>query len=248
MLLEKLNIDVADTAQEIGERAGKAIEAALVELQTKKDEIRVIFAAAPSQDFMLDYLAKSTKIEWSKIVAFNMDEYLELETGAPQLFSNYLENRLFRHIHPKRKYFINPDQPAAEEIARISALISVAPIDVVCLGIGQNGHIAFNDPPVADFEDSHIIKQVELDEVCRMQQVVDECFATIEDVPKYALTLTIPTIMDADQLFCVVVGEHKREAVKHTLNSPINTEWPSTILRKHKDCHFFFDRKAYPAT
>lgn len=247
MLLEELNIDVSETAQETGENAGRAIEAALVELQTVKEGIRVIFAAAPSQDYMLDYLSASDKIDWSKIVAFNMDEYIGLTNGSEQLFSNYLEQRLFSKVKPKAKYFIDPSKPVEEELSRISRLIGERPIDLVCLGIGQNGHIAFNDPPVADFEDQYIIKEVELDEVCRMQQVLDKCFDRIQEVPTRALTLTIPTIMKANSLFCVVVGEHKREAVKHTLTSAISTAWPSTILRTHKDCHFFFDRKAYPA-
>ncbi|MEJ5052741.1 6-phosphogluconolactonase [Sphingobacterium sp. MYb382] len=248
MLLEELNIDVSETAQETGEHAGRAIESTLVELQKVKSEIRVIFAAAPSQDYTLDYLANSAKIDWSKVVAFNMDEYIGLADGAEQLFSNYLENRLFSKIKPKAKYFINPTNPVAEEVKRIAQLIEEQPIDVVCLGIGQNGHIAFNDPPVADFEDEYTIKEVELDDVCRMQQVLDKCFETIEEVPKQALTLTIPTIFKGERLFCVVVGEHKREAVKHTMNSAISTTWPSTILRKHKSCYFFFDRKAYPGT
>lgn len=247
MLLEELNIDVSDTAQEVGEKAGKAIEAKLVELQSTQEEIRVIFAAAPSQDYMLSYLAKSDRIEWSKIVAFNMDEYIGLEKGAGQLFSRYLENRLFSRVTPKAKYFIDPSRSVDEELKRVSKLIDEKPIDLVCLGIGQNGHIAFNDPPVADFEDQLLIKKVELDAVCRMQQVQDKCFDTIDMVPTHALTLTIPTIMRANSLFCVVVGEHKQEAVKHTLTSAITTQWPSTILRKHRDCWFFFDRAACPS-
>lgn len=246
MLLEELNVDVSVTAQEAGEKAGRAVEAKLVELQSKQEEVRVIFAAAPSQDHMLSYLAKSKQIDWSKIVAFNMDEYIGLNRDADQLFSKYLENRLFSKITPKAKFFIDPSAIVDDELLRISKLIHEKPIDLVCLGIGQNGHIAFNDPPVADFDDSYLIKKVELDEVCRMQQVVDKCFDTINSVPTHALTLTIPTIMNANSLFCVVVGAHKREAVMHTLSSAISTAWPSTILRKHKDCWFFFDQAACP--
>lgn len=246
MLLEELNVDVSVTAQEAGEKAGRAVEAKLVELQSTQEEIRIIFAAAPSQDYTLSYLAKSEQIDWSKIVAFNMDEYIGLGRGAEQLFSRYLENRLFNNITPKAKYLIDPTRLVHEELARISKLIDEKPIDLVCLGIGQNGHIAFNDPPVADFQDQQLIKEVELDDVCRMQQVLDKCFDTIDQVPTHALTLTIPTIVKANSLFCVVVGEHKREAVRHTLTSEISTQWPSTILRKHKDCRFFFDRAACP--
>lgn len=246
MLLENLKIEVSETAQENGEKAGRAVEAKLMELQASQEEIRVIFAAAPSQDYMLSYLAKSKRIDWSKIVAFNMDEYIGLDSGSKQLFSSYLEENLFRFIKPKAKYFIDPSGIVEEELRRISALIMERPIDMVCLGIGQNGHIAFNDPPVADFEDKYIVKKVKLDEICRMQQVLDGCFDEIEKVPTHALTLTIPTIMNAASLFCVVIGVHKAAAVRHTLNSEISTSWPSTILRRHRNCRFFFDRAACP--
>lgn len=154
--------------------------------------------------------------------------------------------KLFRStIHIPQKH-LNPSGTVDEELARVTALIAEKPIDVVCLGIGQNGHIAFNDPPVADFDDQQVIKEVELDQVCRMQQVIDGCFVDINQVPTHALTLTIPTIMKASSLYCVVVGEHKAEAVKHTLSSEITTLWPSTILREHADCQFFFDEAACP--
>ncbi len=246
MLLENLRIDISETAREAGEKAGRAVEAKLLELQAAQDEIRVIFAAAPSQDYMLGYLTQSKQIDWSKIVAFNMDEYIGLPNGAKQAFSNYLEDTLFKFVTPKAKYFINPSGTVDEELARVTALIAEKPIDVVCLGIGQNGHIAFNDPPVADFDDQQVIKEVELDQVCRMQQVIDGCFVDINQVPTHALTLTIPTIMKASSLYCVVVGEHKAEAVKHTLSSEITTLWPSTILREHANCQFFFDEAACP--
>lgn len=245
MFLGELNISVSASAKDTGENAGRVIESTLIELQRTKAEIRIIFAAAPSQDYMLDYLAKSTEIDWSKIIAFNMDEYIGLERDSKQLFSNYLEGRLFSKVRPKEKHYIDPSSSIDAEITRVSHLISEKPIDIVCLGIGQNGHLAFNDPPVADFDDQYIIKQVELDDSCRQQQVIDKCFDKIQDVPSHALTLTIPTLMKANKLFCVVVGEHKLEAVQHTLSSEISTLWPSTILRQHPDCQFFFDKKAF---
>jgi len=239
------NIHVFLTAEEAGEAAGRAVEEHLVLLQKQQKEVRMIFAAAPSQDDMLHYLARSKKIVWENVVAFNMDEYIGLPQGSPQLFSSYLEDRLFSKVSLGGKFTIDAGGDIAQEIQRITAEITAAPIDLVCLGIGENGHLAFNDPPVADFQDDKVIKEVELDLVCRMQQVNDGCFATLEDVPATALTLTIPTLLRADALFCVVVGANKRTAVTQAVHGVISTEWPATILRTHANCNYFFDKDSY---
>jgi len=239
------NIHVFLTAKEAGWAAGRAVEEHLVLLQKQQKEVRMIFAAAPSQDYLLDYLSQSTKIVWENVVAFNMDEYIGLQAGSPQLFASYLEDRLFSKVKLRAKYTINADGDINEEMQRMTKAIAAAPIDLVCLGIGENGHLAFNDPPVADFDDDQVIKEVELDLVCRQQQVNDGCFATLDDVPTTALTLTIPTLLQADALFCVVVGKHKREAVAQAVHGAISTEWPATILRTHANCNYFFDNDSY---
>lgn len=239
------NIHVSGTAEEAGVAAGRAVEEYLVSLQAQKDEIRMIFAAAPSQDFLLGYLAKSEKIFWDKVVAFNMDEYIGLPSGSPQLFATYLEERLFSKVSLRSKHTISTVGSIPDEMKRITKLIGSAPIDIVCLGIGENGHLAFNDPPVADFEDEKLVKVVELDLVCRQQQVNDGCFKQLDDVPETALTLTIPTLLRADALFCVVVGKHKREAVRQAIHGAISAEWPATILRTHESCQYFFDKEAF---
>ncbi|MFD2966801.1 6-phosphogluconolactonase [Sphingobacterium bambusae] len=239
------NIHVFLTAKEAGQAAGRAVEEHLVLLQKQQKEVRMIFAAAPSQDYLLDYLSQSTKIVWENVVAFNMDEYIGLPVGSPQLFASYLEDRLFSKVTLGAKYTISAEGDINEEIQRVTAAITAAPIDLVCLGIGENGHLAFNDPPVADFDDDQVIKEVELDLVCRQQQVNDGCFATLDDVPATALTLTIPTLLQADALFCVVVGKHKREAVAQAVHGAISTDWPATILRTHANCNYFFDKDSY---
>ena len=162
------NICVFSTPEETGIAAGKAVEEYLIALQRKKKTIRMIFAAAPSQDHLLSYLADSPNIQWEKIVAFNMDEYLGLEAHAPQLFSRYLEDRLFSRVSLKARHTINTQNPVQEEIERFTKLISRDTIDIVCLGIGENGHLAFNDPPVADFNDPDTVKTVALDMACRV--------------------------------------------------------------------------------
>lgn len=239
------DIHVLSAPNSVGIAAGKAIEARILKLQEHQETIRMIFASAPSQDAMLAYLVKSSRIQWDKIIAFNMDEYLGLAQGAPQLFANYLEDKLFSKVELKAQYTINPHSEIAEEIKRYSTLINEKPIDIVCLGIGENGHIAFNDPPVANFDDPETIKIVELDKECRAQQVNDDCFASINEVPEKALTLTIPALLQGDYIFCVVLGANKSNAVKNTLKGPLSTACPASVLTTHPNCKYYFDEEAY---
>lgn len=240
-----LNVNVFSTRLEMGLAAGRDVEARVTGLLKVKEEVRMVFAAAPSQNEMLDYLAGSELIDWSRITAFHMDEYIGLNGGAEQLFSIYLTRRLFSKVTMKNVCLINGNADTEEEAERYSALLTEASIDIICLGIGENGHIAFNDPPVADFSDSLVVKKVSLDRSCRMQQVNEGCFTTLEEVPGKALTLTIPVIFNASHLFCVVPGVSKREAVFNTLNGPVTTACPASVLQKHPDCSFYFDRDSY---
>jgi glucosamine-6-phosphate deaminase len=240
-----LMVNVFPTRIEMGQFAGKEIENKIIKLLDKKPEIRMIFAAAPSQNEMLDYLSGSKRIQWNRISAFNMDEYLGLSRKAPQLFSVYLSERIFERVNFKQVHLIDGHAPVEDELMRYSALITEAPIDIVCLGIGENGHIAFNDPPFADFNDPMVIKMVKLDKLCRTQQVNEGCFTNLDEVPKKALTLTIPVIMSATSLFCVVPGSGKREAVYKTLYGPVDTSCPASVLQTHPDCKFYFDEEAF---
>jgi glucosamine-6-phosphate deaminase len=240
-----LNVNVFPTRLEMGLAAGRDVEARVAGLLQIKDEVRMIFAAAPSQNEMLDYLAGSEIIDWSRVTAFHMDEYIGLNGGAEQLFSLYLTRRLFSKVKMKNVYLINTNADARQEAEKYSALIREAPIDVICLGIGENGHIAFNDPPVADFNDPMIVKKVSLDRSCRMQQVNEGCFASLDEVPEKALTLTIPVIFGGSHLFCVVPGQGKREAVYNTINGPVTTACPASVLQKHPDCSFYFDKDSF---
>lgn len=242
------NINVFPDKETTGIAAGKAVESCIVELQKTQDTVRMIFAAAPSQDSMLGYLTKSHAIDWNRITAFNMDEYIGLKPHSPELFSAYLEKALFSKVNIKDKNTIQSDTEVSQELKRYAALINEAPIDIVCLGIGENGHIAFNDPPVAEFEDPEVIKVVELDEACRWQQVNDGCFETLGKVPQHAITLTIPTLLKGKNLFCVVLGPTKSTAVKNTLLGPVSTACPASILTQHPNCSYFFDEEAYKDT
>ncbi|MBC7000711.1 6-phosphogluconolactonase [Cytophaga sp. FL35] len=240
-------INVFSSAEKAGKKAGEAIEAHIVQLQKEQDTIRIIFAAAPSQTSMLNYLSESKRIDWSKIVAFHMDEYIGLPLDASQHFAEYLKSHLFTKVPLRSYHVLNTKGAIDEQIEAYSRMLQEEVIDIVCLGIGENGHIAFNDPPVANFNDPVAVKVVALEQACRIQQVNDKCFETLESVPKKAVTLTIPTLVAGKKLFCVVLGKTKSEAVKNTFTMPISEKCPATILRRHSDCTFYFDEDAYEA-
>jgi len=244
--VERLTVQSFPTRVEMGAVAARDVAAALVERLGRQAEVRMVFAAAPSQSSMLAALREAPGIDWSRVTAFHMDEYIGLPAAAPERFASWLDAHVFDRLPFKAVHRIVPEPDAEAEIARYAALLAEAPIDFICLGIGVNGHIAFNDPPVADFEDPLDVKIVELDDVCRQQQVDDECFARFEDVPERAVTLTIPRLLRAEKLFCVVPGAAKRAAVEATLRGPISTACPASILRRHPDCTLYLDAESDP--
>jgi glucosamine-6-phosphate deaminase len=228
----------------MGQAAAADVAEALRRRLSAAEGVRMIFAAAPSQAEMLESLAGQPSIDWARVTAFHMDEYIGLPVGAPQRFGTWLRRHLFDRVPFGRVHVIEPD-PVPKSAARSYAtLLREAPIDIVCLGIGVNGHLAFNDPPVADLRDALDVKVVELDEVCRQQQVDDGCFPSFGEVPTHAVTLTIPRLLEAEELFCVVPGTVKRRAVWRTLHDPIGTACPSTALRTHPHCTLYLDREA----
>lgn len=193
----------------LGRAAARDIATTLVRKLAAQPDVRVVFAAAPSQQETLDALAAEPGIDWQRVTAFHMDEYLGLAPEAPQRFGTWLRTALFDRLPFGTVHLIDPpdaddDEPAAR-VERYDALLAAAPIDLVCLGIGVNGHLAFNDPP-ADLHDAARVRVVELDDVCRQQQVDDGCFDEFDDVPRQAITLTVPALLAADELFCMVPG------------------------------------------
>lgn len=242
---ENLHVQVYENRKEMGEAAARDVILKIKELLQQKDQIRMIFASAPSQNQFLEYLRNEPGIDWNRVTVFHMDEYIGLAPDSDQRFSKFLNDRLFDIVKPGKVHLIDSSNEEEKEKRLYSQLLKEAPIDIVCLGIGENGHIAFNDPPVADFEDPEWVKKVKLDEVSRQQQVNDGCFPTIEEVPTHALTLTIPALMSGSHLYCIVPGPTKKEAVKNTLHAPISTKHPSTILRRHPDCVLYLDEDAY---
>jgi len=239
---DKLCVKIYPTRPEMGAGAAADIHACLVRLLAEKDEVNMIFAAAPSQNETLAALLTYDDIDWSRVNAFHMDEYIGLPADAPQRFGIYLAEHIFDHAPFKSINYIDSSSTIEEECARYTALLEKFPTDIVCMGIGENGHIAFNDPPVADFNDPAVIKAVPLDEICRNQQVHDGCFEKLEDVPTHALTLTVPTLFRAGYLFCSVPAITKARAVREMLTTDaIDEHCPAAILRLHDQAVLYCD-------
>lgn len=245
--VDHLKIQVYTNRENMGEAAAADVISKIKELLAQKEHIRLVFAAAPSQNEFLDYLTKAEGINWSRVTAFHMDEYIGLPEDAPQKFSAFLSRHLFDKINLGQVHFIEGSLSSDSECKRYKELIKEAPIDLICLGIGENGHIAFNDPPVADFNDPELVKVVELDLSCRQQQVNDGCFDSLEDVPTHAITLTIPALMAGKHLYCIVPGLSKSHALQQIITGSITTLCPGSILRSHADCTLYADQDAYGA-
>lgn len=238
---DKLTVKIMPNRTEMGDVAAKDIVAAIKEMLGKKEEINMIFAAAPSQNDVLKSLVESD-VEWKRVNAFHMDEYIGLDKSAPQGFGNFLVDHIFGKVPFKSVNLIDCSATDPEaECERYEKLLTENPADIIVLGIGENGHIAFNDPWVADFKDGKKVKTVLLDEVCRQQQVNDGCFASINLVPKSAITLTCPVFIEAPKLFCIVPAVTKANAVKETMYGEINEECPATVLRQHQAAVLYLD-------
>lgn len=244
MKVDSLAVEVFADRAGLGKAAGKAAAEAIKEAIARKGEARVIFAAAPSQNETLETLRTEPGIDWSKVTALHMDEYVGLPSDSSARFSRYLKSHIFDRLPFGAVYLL--DDPALalsseELLARYEKLLAAGEIDLVVMGIGENGHIAFNDPAVADFNDNKAVKIVDLDDVCRQQQVNDGCFPNFDAVPKQAITLTVPTLFHAKRLVCAVPGATKRAAVRRTLTGAVSCECPATILRRHPKATLYVD-------
>jgi glucosamine-6-phosphate deaminase len=235
-----LEIHVATSRTQMGEYAAKDIAQEIRACLARQPLVRIVFAAAPSQAEMLAALCLEEGIDWSRVVAFHMDEYLGLPADAPQGFGMWLRDRLFDHLPFGEVNLLEGGADAERAADLYASKLNAAPIDIVCCGIGSNGHLAFNDPP-AVFDDPRTVKIVELDMDCRQQQVDDDCFASIDEVPSRALTVSIPCLLAGRVIFCCVPGALKKEAVRRTLLEPVNPMCPATILREHPRCTLYLD-------
>jgi len=245
MHVDALEVQIHSDRTEMGAASGQAVAARIRELMAVQGGVTMVFAAAPSQNEFLATLSSQEEVDWARITAFHLDEYVGLSEDAPQGFGNFLRNYLFGIVQPDTVHYMdgNAADPS-EECRRYADLLTAHPLDIACIGIGENGHIAFNDPPVADFDDPERVKVVELDERCRLQQVHDGCFASIDLVPTHALTMTVPAITTARWIYCMVPGPTKTEATRDMLRGPIATSCPASILRRHDRAVLYLDHEA----
>lgn len=239
---ELLQIQIYNSRNAMGNYAAHLAAKKIRHLLEIQDSISIIFAAAPSQNEFLAALSLKPNIDWLRVIAFHMDEYVGLPADAPQGFGNFLKRSLFNKLRFREVHYLNGNATDPEqECLRYAGLLNQFPPDMVCMGIGENTHIAFNDPHVAKLDDPKMVKIVDLDQTCRQQQVNDGCFQSLEQVPTHAFTLTVPTLLRPKSIFCMVPGINKAQAVFHTLHEPITSIYPSTTLRQHPDAILFLD-------
>lgn len=218
----------------------------LRELLEARPRVRVIFAAAASQAEFLAALAEVKGLDWDRVDAFHLDEYVGLEVSNPRSFGTWLDRHIWSLVHPGRVERIDGANPAGAvaEAARYGALLADGGIDLALVGVGENGHVAFNDPHVADFDDPAWVKPVEIDDTSRHQQVRDGAFDRFEDVPRIALSVTMSTIRACRVISLVVPGPQKAAALAAMLDGPIATTCPASVLRGHPDAVMFVDAAA----
>ena len=240
--IEKLSVKIYGQTKEMGATAADYVTRKLKDAIEKKGRANLILATGASQFSFLEAL-QTKEIDWGKITVFHLDEYKGISESHPASFRKYLKERILNKVAPKKIYFLNGDAANLQlEIKNYEEALKAHPIDIACIGIGENGHIAFNDPAVADFKDPKLVKVVELDEACRNQQLGEGWFPTFADVPKEAVTLTITAIMNCKAISCVVPDERKAQAVYNSLYGDISTSCPASILRTHPETVLFLDK------
>ena len=246
--VDSLRVIVHEDRARMGRAAAAEVARVIAERQAAAGAARVVFAAAPSQDEFLAALVARKGIDWSRVVGFQMDEYLGIDPDHRGSTRRYLQERLFRwagiaadslHLIPGERVD-DPLRVALDYAARIEA----DPVDIVCGGIGDNGHLAFNDPHAADFRDPVAVKVVRLDQRCREQQLADDCFRLLDEVPTHAYTWTIPALLRAPVQSIVVPGARKAQAVLATVRGPIGEHCPATALRTHPGATLHLDRES----
>ncbi|MFI5457709.1 MAG: 6-phosphogluconolactonase [Isosphaerales bacterium] len=246
--VDLLDVLVFENRALAGRAAAQFVEQAIAARAGTAARTNIVFAAAPSQNEFLAGLVASKDIDWARVVAFHMDEYLGIDADHPASFRRYLQEHILRlvAVDASRARLIPGEQVERplQTCLAYEDILRAEPPDIVCAGIGENGHLAFNDPPVADFLDPVLVKVVRLDAASRAQQLNDGCFETIADVPTHAYTLTIPALLRAPVISVVVPGPRKANAVLTTLRGPISEACPATALRRHPGARLYLDRDA----
>ncbi len=240
--VDQLDVRIFNNDLELGEYAAKVVAEKLNEAIRQKDEANMILATGASQFSFLNALKKISSIRWHKINVFHLDEYIGIEATHPASFRKYLNDRILKEVIPRNAYFLEADSDDLDKIMdNYSKLLVEKKVDVACIGIGENGHIAFNEPHDADFQDVRLVKKIKLDDVSRKQQMKEGWFKSLEEVPQYALTLTVPTIMSSKFISVAVPDARKAQAVHRSLNGAISEECPASVLRTHSNASLLLD-------
>lgn len=238
----KLHVKVMKDRPELGKVGAADAAEAILKVLSEKETVNIIFASAPSQNEFLIELGNDPRIDWSRVHAFNMDEYVGIDPAHPAGFGNYLKRMIYDKVKPGKVELFNTlaEDPQAE-CDRYAALLQQYPADIVFYGIGESCHLAFMDPKDADFNDPKWVKLVYMEQTSIQQQVNDKCFDTIEEVPRQAFSLTVPALMRVPVMFGMVPGKTKVHSIYRTLNDEITTATPSTILREHDNAWLYID-------
>ena len=243
-IIDRIPVHVFESNEALGRRAADDLAVMFSHIIGEKGRVAVIFASANSQLTFLHALRVKKEIEWGKVIVFHMDEYLGMSDQHPASFARFIRQELVSLVHPSAFYPIRSNSPDLNsELDRYADLLRRYPPDVCVLGIGENGHLAFNDPP-ADFETKEVIHIVSLDLRCRMQQVNEGHFATLEDVPKRAITLTVPALLAAKHVLAIVPEARKATPVKAALEGPVTPDCPASILRTQPQVTMYLDQES----
>ncbi len=240
--VDSLQVKVFQNQDAMARFAADDVGNYLADLLSRQSTVKVILATGNSQIQFLSKLIQREDIDWSRIELFHMDEYLGIPADHTASFRRYMKERVESLVKPKVFHYLNGDALLPlDECHRYSELLNDSPVDLCCLGVGENGHIAFNDPPVANFEDPHLVKIVKLDDACKEQQVGEGHFPSLEAVPGYALTLTIPALCSAKKMVCLSPESRKSQAVKSALKNPVSTDCPASFLRTQSQAQMLLD-------
>jgi len=240
---DRLTVMIYESRESMGRAAAEAVAARLRSLAAEHDTVPVIFATGESQLATLRALTALERIPWNQVIGFHMDEYLGISGDHPASFRRYLHDNLNGRVPLRRFFEVKGEDADPAKVCREYAEFLLTYHPLLCLlGIGENGHLAFNDPAEADFHDARDVKVVSLDPVCRQQQVNEGWFPSLSDVPSQAITLTIPALLRVPELIASVPGPRKSQIVRRALAEPISTRCPATILRTHANATVYLDR------
>lgn len=235
-----MNVEIYSDARSLGSAAGKQAAEELRSVLARQDRARLIVATGASQFETLAQLIQEPDIDWDRVDGFHLDEYLGLSVDHPASFCRYLRDRFVSKVPIASFFYLDGTKPGEQVVREATAAYSVAPIDLALIGIGENGHLAFNDPP-ADFQTKAVYHVVELDEACRLQQVGEGWFSGLDKVPTQAISMTVPAILQSKRIICSVPDARKAIAVEGALTGDVNPSKPASILRTHSNVTIMLD-------